>query len=233
MGIGRDITRIARMLCVSTACLAGAAPALHAQLIEISIEVRDETLGSASAVVLFDTASAPVDGTATTVTFDAYDASMSVEFADFYAHSPGYAEQIMLRKASAASLRYSTQDREIVVRIEAPGCSLELEIESPVGPFHPSMTALPSNPTAYLFDGFDTEHVHATFTKAIDEQTQLEGEAQWNPIDAFTGAITYTIRALPAPEPQPCTEADLAPPFGVLDFDDVLAFLDSFNAGCP
>ena len=27
--------------------------------------------------------------------------------------------------------------------------------------------------------------------------------------------------------------ADLAAPFGVIDFDDVLAFLVSFGAGCP
>ncbi len=27
--------------------------------------------------------------------------------------------------------------------------------------------------------------------------------------------------------------ADLAPPFGVLDFDDIIAFLTSFGAGCP
>ena len=32
--------------------------------------------------------------------------------------------------------------------------------------------------------------------------------------------------------PQGCNDADLAPSFGVLDFDDVLRFLTSFGAGC-
>jgi len=31
----------------------------------------------------------------------------------------------------------------------------------------------------------------------------------------------------------PCNPADLAEPFGVLDFDDVLAFLVAFGGGCP
>ncbi|MEZ6242607.1 MAG: hypothetical protein R3B57_06135 [Phycisphaerales bacterium] len=37
----------------------------------------------------------------------------------------------------------------------------------------------------------------------------------------------------PAPPADGCGAVDLAPPYGVLDFSDVLAFLIAFGAGCP
>jgi len=224
--------RTKRMIGVATLCLGAGISSSHAQLIEITIDSRDLVSGTAHAVVLFDTTAPQTEFTATSVTFEAYDASLSVDFANFYHHGPGHAEQPLLRKAGVASLTYTTQGRELVIRVETIDCTLELEVESPVGPFHPYMTALPENPSAYLFDGFDTQRVRAFFTETLDEQTTRTGEALWNPIDAFTGALAYTVRTLPAPEPERCTEADLAPPFGVLDFDDVLAFIDAFSAAC-
>ncbi len=224
------MTRTRLIFGAATACLT--APA-HAQLVEISVDARDEVLGAAHAVIVFDTSSAPIDGNATTVTFEAYDASLSVDFPDFYLHNPGLAEVGDLRKASSATILYSTQEREILIRVEAPHCSLELEIESPVGPFHPYMTTLPTSPAAYLFDGQETQRVRVGFAEQSDESPARTGEALWRPLDGFTGAVTYTVRSLPEPEPQGCTEADLAPPFGLLDFDDVLAFINSFNADCP
>lgn len=209
-----------------------AASSLRAQLIAISIEARDPDLGTAHAIILLDVNAPPVSNSATSVTFEAYDASMSVDFANFYAHGPGHAELNELRKASAAFVSYSTQEREILFTIDAPHCSLTFEVESPVGPFHPYMSSLPSNPTAYLFDGFDDQRVRVVFTETADEQTTLEGEARWTPADKFTGALAYTVRALPEPEPQRCSEADLAPPFGIVDFDDVLAFINAFDHAC-
>ncbi len=35
------------------------------------------------------------------------------------------------------------------------------------------------------------------------------------------------------PAPQPCNAADLAEPFGVLDLQDIGAFISAFTAGCP
>jgi len=43
----------------------------------------------------------------------------------------------------------------------------------------------------------------------------------------------YRVTETGAPTPKPCSEVDLAEPFGVLDFDDVLAFLIAFAPGCP
>ncbi len=54
---------------------------------------------------------------------------------------------------------------------------------------------------------------------------------QW---DLATGAIFWDSASLMegAGEPMPCNGADLAPPFGVLNFDDVIAFLGLFSEGC-
>ena len=41
-----------------------------------------------------------------------------------------------------------------------------------------------------------------------------------------TGLVAITSR-------QGCNDADLAPTFGQLDFDDVLRFLTTFGQGCP
>ncbi len=55
---------------------------------------------------------------------------------------------------------------------------------------------------------------------------------QW---DLATGAIFWDNVSLTVgdAEPQPCNPADLAEPFGVLDFSDVIAFLSAFGSGCP
>ena len=205
----------------------------HAERIEITIDARDPVLGTAHAVVYFDTQAPPVGGDAISVTFEATEAAMSVDFADFYAHGPGHAEGFARRKPASGVISYSTQDREILLTLSTPVCTLTLEVDSPVGPFHPYMTSLPANPTAYLFDGVSDQRVRVAFTESLDDQTTRSGEATWNPVDAFTGALAYTVRVLPDPEPQGCSEADLAPPFGVVDFDDVLAFIDAFQNACP
>ncbi len=66
---------------------------------------------------------------------------------------------------------------------------------------------------------------------AMDAQVTLL-LIQW---DLAPGAIFWDNLSLEAGmgEPQPCSPADLAEPFGVLDFSDVLAFLGFFGAGCP
>lgn len=207
--------------------------AARAQRVEFTIDARDPLLGTANAVVIFDTLAPPTDGDAISVTFDALDAAMSLDFADFYEHGPGHAEGFARRKASDASLSYSTQGREILITLSNPHCTLTLEIDSPVGPFHPYMTNLPDNPTAYLFNGVSDQRVRVTFSEYLDDQTTRSGQATWNPTDAFTGALTYTVRILPDPEPEGCSEADLAPPFGVVDFDDILAFIQAFQTSCP
>jgi hypothetical protein len=55
---------------------------------------------------------------------------------------------------------------------------------------------------------------------------------QW---DLASGAIFWDNISLEEGEaaPQPCNAADLAEPYGVLDFSDVLAFLGLFGSGCP
>lgn len=205
----------------------------RAERLEFTIDARDPLLGTAHAVVIFDTLAPPTGGDAISVTFDALDASLSLDFADFYEHGPGHAEGFARRKPGDATLTYSTQDREIRVALSTPHCDLTLEIDSPVGPFHPYMTNLPANPTAYLFDGVSDQRVRVTFSETLDDQTTRSGQATWTPADAFTGALTYTVRLLPEPEPEGCSEADLAPPFGVVDFDDILAFIQAFQHACP
>lgn len=63
-------------------------------------------------------------------------------------------------------------------------------------------------------------------------------EAQVTPLliqwDLATGAVFVDNISLVQEDagPQPCNPADLAEPFGVLDFSDVIAFLGFFGAGC-
>ncbi len=65
---------------------------------------------------------------------------------------------------------------------------------------------------------------------AMDAQVTLL-LIQW---DLAPGAIFWDDMSLEAGagEPQPCNPADLAEPFGVLNFSDVIAFLGFFGAGC-
>ncbi len=62
----------------------------------------------------------------------------------------------------------------------------------------------------------------------------------WNTVGGFDlgddGRFFVSVREVPDPNPpmpDGCSEADLAEPYGVLDFSDVVAFLSAFSVGCP
>ena len=90
--------------------------------------------------------------------------------------------------------------------------------------------------------------VHESGVTALDQWVQfsLTADAPANATDArvtllliqwdlATGSIFWDNVSLEEgeAEPQPCNAADLAEPFGVLDFSDVIAFLGLFGSGCP
>jgi hypothetical protein len=49
----------------------------------------------------------------------------------------------------------------------------------------------------------------------------------------LTGAVQYILGGTPAPQPRPCSPADLAAPFGILNFFDLTEFLDLLSQSCP
>ncbi len=89
----------------------------------------------------------------------------------------------------------------------------------------PPMTALEFGSDGYLYALPSTGEPEAGRLLRIDPQTLIATDL------GFLGSTGFT--SLTAPPADRCNEADLAAPFGTLDFSDVLAFLAAFGEGCP
>lgn len=76
----------------------------------------------------------------------------------------------------------------------------------------------------------DVASYHSTFAGGSVQFIGIGGIGQVYNDGDF--GFRFRVREVAAPEPKPCSEVDLAEPFGVLNFDDVLAFLVEFGAGC-
>lgn len=79
--------------------------------------------------------------------------------------------------------------------------------------------------------GLDPAAIYASF---LDGRHTLYAETELGEdIDAIAAGFRSLAvdQYLPDPGPTPCNEADLVAPFGTLDIDDVLAFLDAFAQG--
>ncbi len=132
--------------------------------------------------------------------------------------------------ANALILYYFEND-VLTFSISNSDDSFSLSITRPSGPFSASMTSLPLLPSQYSFDGRPDDEVVATFQGPL---MPAAADARWSPTDQYGlgETVAYMLGHTDAPEPDPCSPADLATPFGVLNFSDALAFLTAFGAGC-
>ncbi len=226
-------------LALASFVLAGVAALADAEHVELTIALSAvpgdivTTLGGATATVIFDTDASPIDSTAQSVTFAGVAGRIDgVLFAVDPVTNPSAANPAPVQitgPIDGSELVYSQAgDRNIIVRLFLGDATVTLTVFSPAGVFSPAMTSLPDMPTAYVVQD---ETDYRVFGNLLSN-----GLGVFASIDrsgAFViaiGGVSYNARLVSAPVLPPCNEADLAQPFGQLDFDDVLAFLIGFGA---
>ncbi|MFI4897918.1 MAG: GC-type dockerin domain-anchored protein [Phycisphaerales bacterium JB059] len=208
-----------------------------AEFIELQIAIAAvpgdivSTLGGVTATVVFDTADAPTDSTLQTVTFDALTGSIEgVLFGVDPETNPSAANAAPVRLTGpidSGNLIYSqTGDENMRVTLTQGQTTLTLTVFSPAGDFTPVMPSLPDAPEAYV----------------VEDETdfRVQGNVLHDAMGIFTtidrsgsfvvaiGGVSYNARLVGEPVVPPCNGADLAEPYGQLDFDDILAFLTAF-----
>ncbi len=133
---------------------------------------------------------------------------------------------------SSAALSYNPPAGEITINATGLVSSGHGFVDAMVGirvgdAFPDLLESLPDDPEDFL--GADRVTCHMA-------SSQANVAASWTPAGGFSnGSVSVRARVVERPEePAPgCSIADLAAPFGVLNFDDALAFLSAFAAGCP
>ena len=180
--------------------------------------VPEFEMGGAHGWFVFDTERAPIESGPTGIVYeiDAFDVSRFLSRVDG-AHSGRLTERDAYAQFKAApdvdfyALQIFDQDDNALV-------SVQVFVDD--GGLFAGAT-LPDDVASY----------HSTFAGG---SVQFVGEAGLGQVynDGDLG-FRFRVREVGAPEPKPCSEVDLAEPFGVLNFDDVLAFLVRFGAGCP
>ncbi len=231
---------------VPVLALAALAEAAHAQWLELSASMIAQQFATfvppepgdfpgiagdrfaVTATILFDAGAPPVSADKNFVVFD-------VEHfrADVLAlKAPGEPRFTLTPDNAAASIVYVVRDDTLLFSILEAERTFRLTIERPAGSFSGAMTSLPDAPADYAFDGTDNDEVSATYMRV---STAESVEAVWNPDDLYERGetVAYMVRQASPRDPEPCSAVDLATPFGVLNFSDVLAFLAAFGAGCP
>lgn len=127
---------------------------------------------------------------------------------------------------STARLVFEATPRSVILEIEATDAdplTIGLRLLDPSGAFALDMPSLPAG-------GYNARG--SVFMVMNTRGTAFQ--AAWlRPNDLFvTGAIQYIVGGTPPPPARPCSPADLAAPFGVLNFFDLVAYLDLLQQGC-
>lgn len=186
--------------------------------------VIPSSFGSASGYFTFDTDAPPISTDGVVLTFDVADHDYTYTIVNAGVTSVQHLDP----SNSTARIIYKSSNDTLTLQINrtdgGPAVSTSLIIAQPAGGFSASMTTLPDS-------GYGP---HANVSCYVTAQGTLY-QALWNAASSsFTaGAIQYTTGGVSAPAPRACSPADLAAPFGQLNFFDVSAFLSAFNAGCP
>ncbi len=229
-----------RVLVLAPLCLASTPAA--AEHVEITIALSATpgeivtTLGGATATVVFDTDAPPIASGPQSVTFEGISGRVDgVLYAVPAVTDPSASNDAPIRVSGPiddAELTYSSAGNgSMAVRLSVGGATFSLTVLSPAGPFAPTMTSLPDSPGAYRVASPTSYTVFANLIQSGSgafASIQRSGSTI-----AAIGGVSYNVRLVEAPEPPPCSLADLAPPFGVLNFSDVLEYLVAFGAGCP
>ncbi len=181
-----------------------------------------------TASFVFSTTARPIASTGVFVAF---------AVADFEAHATDLSlnpepPRTLDPSNASATIIYFIETDTLTFNISNSDDSFLLSIKRPSGAFSSSMTSLPDAPGDYSFAGGPTDQIKASYQNPT---MTFAADTDWSPADQYENgeSIVYMLKLASAPEPDPCSEADLALPFGVLDFSDVLAFLSAFGAGCP
>ncbi|MEZ6244203.1 MAG: hypothetical protein R3B57_14305 [Phycisphaerales bacterium] len=203
--------------------------------IEVSVsacEFDDQPdVGSVRARWVFDASAPPVSVVPVGLTFNAVEGeawySAGVDCDDAFA---ALTDELPSEGVVQAALFYSIPGQSLLLTLENEDASksVTLLIASATDAFRADMTSLPNVPAAYQpFEPHESVAINA-------QSPAFEVLAAW---DATTGddrgRVRVGVRVVDPPESPGCSAADIASPFGVLDFSDVFAFLMAFGGGCP
>lgn len=172
----------------------------------------------------FSTTEGPTDATASSVEFAVQDHEFAVttmiggQGARRYDLNPTNSTARAVYNAGTDALEF------LVTSTDSEGLRLVFTIHDPAGDFNVNMTNMPE--VGYVANGsvFCVLHTPARSFQAV----------YLRPNSVFAvGAVQYSAGAGAQPPPRPCSIADLVAPFGVVDFFDLVAYLNELNAGCP
>jgi hypothetical protein len=172
----------------------------------------------------FDTDAAPTASTDTTVTFGVGEHEISVT-----TMVAGATVQRVFDPAnSAARIEYDGSSDALSFFLTADDdgvpISFRFDLVQPAGEFTVDMQSLPTSGYGAQGSVFAVLNAGPNPFQAI----YLRSANRF-----LTGAVQYILGGTPAPQPRPCSPADLAAPFGILNFFDLTDFLDLLSQSCP
>lgn len=179
---------------------------------------------SAAGSFTFSTTAGPVEVTDTTIEFAVADHEVSVTTmvgargAERFELDPTNSSAKIVYNASNDSLAF------ILTGTGSEPLDMTFTIVDPVGDFNLAMTNMPT--AGYVANGsvFNLLNASGDAFQAI----------YLRPNNVFAvGAVQYSAGAASAPLPRPCNAADLAAPFGILNFFDLTSYLTILQEGCP
>lgn len=179
---------------------------------------------SAAGSFTFSTTAGPVEVTDTTIEFAVADHEVSVTTV---VGARG-AERFELDPTnSSAKIVYTASNDSLAFILTGTGSEplvMTFTIVQPAGDFNLAMTNMPT--AGYVANGsvFNVLNASGDAFQAI----------YLRPNNVFAvGAVQYSAGAASAPLPRPCNAADLAAPFGILNFFDLTSYLNILQQGCP
>lgn len=172
----------------------------------------------------FDTDAAPTASTETSVTFGVAEHEISVT-----TMVNGTTVQRVFDPANSdARIVYdgSSDALSFILTANSDGVPItfRFDLVDPAGAFTVDMQTLPTSGYGALGSVFALLNAGPNPFQAIYLRSA----------DRFlTGAVQYILGGTPAPQPRPCSPADLAAPFGILNFFDLTTYLNLLQQGCP
>lgn len=181
---------------------------------------------SAAGSYTFSTTAGPVEVTDTTIEFAVADHEFSVTTmvgvrgSERFELNPTNSSAKIVYNASNDSLAFILTGTDP----NAETLNMTFTIVDPVGDFNLAMTNMPT--AGYVANG----SVFCVLNASGDAFQAI----YLRPNNVFAvGAVQYSAGATSAPAPRPCNAADLAAPFGILNFFDLTTYLNILQQGCP
>lgn len=209
-------------VCVASAAICLASPALAQPFVEISFNgVRQESNGNLASRMwgraVFDAAAPPSSANEFFVFFAPLEAEGSETSTITGGTNAPFNEP---PQAATASFLYDIGLNRWVLNVAFPGSSLSLRVSPPGPAFDPTMTSLPDDPADY---DPDTTVSHSVILDTVNSVV-------WTSASGFTnGSFGYAVRIVDAPDACPADVDNN----GILNFDDIDAFVAGFLDGCP